>query len=154
MDSSAIEAPRRIGLRLSGQQQAILTLSVLALGAALQHAFPVILTKYGPPCFFHEWTHLYCPGCGGTRAAVLLARGDLLGALRMNAFAVLAMGYVGACLLKTALTGKGFGWSVTNGRPGQVLAACILAFFVVRNFPFKPFTYLAPVELSTYDAQR
>ena len=27
------------------------------------------------PCLFHEWTGLYCPGCGGTRALKALLRG-------------------------------------------------------------------------------
>lgn len=30
------------------------------------------------PCFFHEFTGLYCPGCGGTRAVELLLSGHLL----------------------------------------------------------------------------
>ena len=29
-------------------------------------------TKWLPKCLFHEWTGLYCPGCGGTRALYAL----------------------------------------------------------------------------------
>lgn len=29
------------------------------------------------PCLFHLLTGLYCPGCGGTRAAVYLLRGQV-----------------------------------------------------------------------------
>ena len=30
------------------------------------------------PCFFHELTGYYCPGCGGSRALMFLLRGDLI----------------------------------------------------------------------------
>ena len=30
------------------------------------------------PCVFHAVTGLYCPGCGGTRAVVVLFQGDVL----------------------------------------------------------------------------
>ena len=30
------------------------------------------------PCLFHELFHLYCPGCGGTRAIDALLQGDFL----------------------------------------------------------------------------
>lgn len=29
----------------------------------------------GMPCLFHRFTGLYCPGCGGTRAFLMLLRG-------------------------------------------------------------------------------
>ena len=30
------------------------------------------------PCVFHAVTGLYCPGCGGTRAAAVLFQGEIL----------------------------------------------------------------------------
>ena len=35
------------------------------------------LVKPLPPCVFHEFTGLYCPGCGGTRAVRFLIRGNV-----------------------------------------------------------------------------
>lgn len=35
------------------------------------------LFKFEAPCAFHEVTGLYCPGCGATRAAKFLIRGDI-----------------------------------------------------------------------------
>lgn len=32
---------------------------------------------YLPECMFHRVTGLYCPGCGGTRALLLLLRGEI-----------------------------------------------------------------------------
>lgn len=34
--------------------------------------------QHGMPCLFHEATGFYCPGCGGTRAIVLLMTGHPL----------------------------------------------------------------------------
>ncbi len=36
-------------------------------------------------CSFYELTHLYCPGCGGTRALESLLRLDILASLKYNA---------------------------------------------------------------------
>ena len=36
------------------------------------------------PCLFQEWTGLYCPGCGGTRAAKALLQGELLTSFLYN----------------------------------------------------------------------
>jgi hypothetical protein len=35
------------------------------------------LLKFEAPCTFHEVTGLYCPGCGATRAARFLIRGNI-----------------------------------------------------------------------------
>lgn len=34
-----------------------------------------------PPCYFHQLTGLYCPGCGGTRAWIALLHGHFLHSL-------------------------------------------------------------------------
>lgn len=38
----------------------------------------------GGICFLKGMLGIPCPGCGGTRAMVLLAKGDVLGSLDMN----------------------------------------------------------------------
>jgi hypothetical protein len=43
------------------------------------------------PCWFHALTGADCPFCGGSRALGALLHGDVLGALRLNAFAVLVL---------------------------------------------------------------
>ena len=43
------------------------------------------------PCWFHALTGADCPFCGGSRALGALLHGDLSGALRFNAFAVLVL---------------------------------------------------------------
>ena len=51
------------------------------LGAVLlllHHFTGLSVQTYLPPCLFHMATGGYCPGCGGTRAATLLLRGNVL----------------------------------------------------------------------------
>ncbi len=121
---------------------------------AFAKARPELLSTYGPPCLFHALTHLYCPGCGGTRAAILLLRGDLAGAIRMNVFAVVVMFCVPVGLIKFAATGKPIHWAGASGAAGKAIATFVIAFFVLRNVPFAPFTYLAPLDLKSYDAHQ
>ena len=46
-------------------------------------------------CPLHDYLHLYCPGCGGTRAMVALIRGQLWHSLRCNPLsAYLAAGFL------------------------------------------------------------
>ena len=53
------------------------------------------LLGFGLPCPLYELTGLSCPGCGLTRAAVALSRGELRTALSYNAMLVPYGGYVG-----------------------------------------------------------
>ncbi|MDR4007522.1 MAG: DUF2752 domain-containing protein, partial [Ruminococcus sp.] len=55
-----------------------------------------------PPCYIHQFTGLYCPGCGATRAVYALVHGDILLSLRQNAF--LAVGIVIVLILYIQLS--------------------------------------------------
>jgi hypothetical protein len=72
----------------------------LAAHLLLPLAFPLMalyryLIALLPPhltgCPLHDYLFLYCPVCGGTRAAEAILRLDFLGALRANAFVALAV---------------------------------------------------------------
>ena len=46
-------------------------------------------------CAMHDLWHIYCPGCGGTRAMIALFRGQLLHSLACNPLSVyIAVGFV------------------------------------------------------------
>lgn len=97
-----------------------------------------------PACPLLQFTGLYCPGCGGLRAAHAVAHGDLLGALGANA------------LVLAGFLAFGVFWTwwcvrVIRARPVTVpvrpvhlwlFAGLGLAFAVGRNLPFG--TALAP----------
>ena len=53
---------------------------------------PVWLVAAGllPPCAWHEWTGLPCPGCGTRRALLRLLHGDVVAGFAQNPLAVLS----------------------------------------------------------------
>lgn len=98
-----------------------------------------------PPCLFHRWSGLHCPGCGSLRAFHALLRGDWHRALSFNALTVLAAPFLlGGSVreLWRRQTGRdpiGYripAWAI------RILLALILAFAVLRNVP--QFSWLAP----------
>ena len=109
------------------------------------------LYHYGSPfvCVFYQLTGLYCPGCGAGRALSSLIHGDILAALRYNAFFLLTFPFVAYYLLKQyirfvfqrdPLPFFQIRLSAYNG-----IMLLIVLFWVVRNIPMFPFTLLAPL---------
>ena len=106
------------------------------------------LLVFLPPCLIHEWTGLHCPGCGGTRAFRSLAHGDVAGAFALNGFGVILMVFVALWILRVSWEA----WFPTKRWPryelsrrgGWALFWGIIAFSVLRNLPWFPFTLLAP----------
>ncbi len=130
-------------------------LSIALLSAAAVAAAAVfVLFRYVDPnasdsplpgCLFYAMTHLYCIGCGVTRALHALAHGDVPGALAMNPLAV-AMTVIGPLmLLHTA------GWRPSVLQPvmrwllsPRFWLILLPTYWIARNLPWWPFTWLAP----------
>gem|GEM_PF-890153 len=87
-----------------------------------------------PHCPLHEWTGLYCTGCGGTRALHSLLHGDLAGCFHLNALLLPGMLLAGLLLWKPRLARKPVLWTG--------IAIVIVLFAVLRNLP--AFRFLAP----------
>lgn len=85
-------------------------------------------------CFFSRITHLYCPGCGCTRALEALLRFDLGGAVAAHAFVPLAclllLGYEGALFL--AACGK-IPLRAISARPAVAAALFLPLYALVRD---------------------
>jgi hypothetical protein len=98
-----------------------------------------------PSCLLKLTTGLDCPGCGGTRALWYVLHGDLPAAARHHFLFVFALPFL--AYLFVAWAGKqAFGWRLPELRIsskviGGFLAAW-LAFSVLRNLPWAPFTSL------------
>ena len=112
----------------SDRQIAWLWASCVVIAAALGPA-ALPLSHLLPPCAWHAWTGLPCPGCGTTRAVVRLAAGDLRGALAMNPLATAGVVAFGAGGLGAPL------WLSLGGavpvpspgpKPGWMISAALL----------------------------
>ena len=121
----------------------------LAAGAATgllylvnPHAHTVFL-----PCPFRLITGLYCPFCGGLRMVHDLAHGQVAVALHDDALAVPVLLIVAAAWLNVAV-GRWRGRPVVRvRRPGWLwpaVAVILIAWTVLRNLPFGPFSALHP----------
>jgi hypothetical protein len=112
---------------------------------ALRHADPNAAGSPFLPCLFNAFTGLYCPGCGTTRALHALVHGDLVGMLAMNPLLPLVL----VALPILVLQGLGYRLPL----PTRLLAVLtnpklwlvvIPGYWVLRNLPWWPFSWLAP----------
>ncbi len=100
------------------------------------------------PCWFHRLSGLFCPGCGATRSGHALLHGRLIEAASFNLFFVLA-----AVIIPIALAKKIHIW--VEGKPPRLAGSAarrwmfwipwlVIAFTIMRNLPWAPFSWLAP----------
>ena len=108
-----------------------------------------LLTQRTPPCLFYEITGLYCAGCGTGRSLLALFSGHFVKAFRYQPLMIISLPFVAYYCLKVYL-------SFVLGRDvlpvprirstwvGMTILIVILAYWILRNLPFFPFTLLAP----------
>lgn len=123
-----------------------ITVGVLALvGTVTVGALdPEVRGHLAPACPFRAVTGLDCPGCGGTRALFALTRGDVALALDHNLVTTIALPVlVVAWALWLAVR---MGWRqrplVVQPSVAYAVAGVFVVFFVLRNLPWLPFTWL------------
>ena len=103
----------------------------------------------GRQCTILYLTGLECPGCGGQRALYHLLHGEILTAIRYNVLFVvgvpfLAFLYYVMIQMYVLRNEKYRNKVVFSTRAVYILLAVLLIFFILRNIPVAPFTYLAP----------
>ncbi len=89
------------------------------------------------PCIIHDVMHIYCPGCGGTRAMFALLQGHVLESLYYNPAVVLgvALGlHYELGIIITLIKKNGKRYYCTNWIPLIVCGAILLAFTIIRNY--------------------
>ncbi len=109
--------------------------------ALLLFAYPVY-NKYFPHCPFYELTHLYCPGCGSTRAMFHLLHGNIIGVCRSNVLFFPSLGLV--CCLLIFRRRQAFPPLIL-----WVFVGLVIAFWILRNVPYYPFDLLAPAPIGS-----
>lgn len=77
-------------MKLSRQARASTLMAFFFLGCGILYSFPPQDNHFYPICPFYAFTHLLCPGCGGTRALYQLLHLHLSQALRLNALVTIA----------------------------------------------------------------
>jgi len=126
---------------------AIAGVGAMVLGAGVVWYFDPTTASFFPFCPLLRFTGFACPGCGLTRGLHALLHGDVLTALDFNALIplfLLVFGYLFASLLSIAVRGRGLMVEKWNLWILWGLLAAMIAFGVLRNLPFYPFTILYP----------
>ena len=128
----------------------ILKIGLLVVFAGLAVLFFVLdPAKHNifPRCLFNSVTGYYCPGCGSQRAIHSLLHFDIAGVVSYNflfipAFLLIIYHYLHPVLNRI------FGWKLPNiiyfKSTPWIIFGFVLAFWILRNLPFYPFSVLAP----------
>lgn len=100
---------------------------------------------YTPKCPFYTFTGLYCPGCGSQRALHDLLHGNIWAGLQHNFLLLLAIVLIGYKVYWSFRgTTKTTHNLLHNNATPWVILALVIAFWILRNIPLKPFLILAP----------
>jgi hypothetical protein len=144
---SNASAPHRSTIDVNNLILAVGSLAMFASGAAFLYVVNPATSRLIPPCPFLAATNCYCPGCGAGRALHSLLRGDLLAALSFNPLLMLSLpllGYFYLSFLTENLTGRRLPMPYRYRAYAWLVPAVIVTYWVARNLPWMPFTYLAP----------
>jgi len=119
-------------------------IGALAATATLGSVDPEVRGHLIPGCPFRTFTGLDCPGCGGTRAVYALTQGDVARAFEHNVLVMLVLPLL--VVAWAAWLAFRLGWRtrplVLSARAGYTIATAFMVFWVVRNLPWFPFTWL------------
>jgi hypothetical protein len=132
------------------------TLAAVACGAMVLYRFDPGAqsgANFYPRCLLHEYTGLYCPGCGAARAFHALLHGHVLTSAHFNPIVpLLFVPVVGLGFIRSGV--EAFFPNVRFGEQRNIKAswtigALVIVFSVLRNVPSPPFSYLAPPNPNT-----
>jgi hypothetical protein len=103
---------------------------------AVLYRFPPEVYHFYPQCPVFRYLHMYCPGCGATRALAALLHGRLVEALHYNALVVFLLPPVLYVLVKTyarILRGESFAWPEIPVAGIKLVLLAGFLFAILRN---------------------
>lgn len=89
------------------------------------------------PCMVHDVLHIYCPGCGGTRALFAMLKGHFLQSLYYNPVILsgtLLVLYYEIGVIITLLKKNGKSYFYRKGTFAYLYIVFIVVFAIVRNY--------------------
>ncbi|MBX6314145.1 MAG: DUF2752 domain-containing protein [Isosphaeraceae bacterium] len=132
---------------MSSQRCRLAALALLILPVVVLFVCDPARATFYPRCLFHEWTGLHCPGCGSLRALHHLLHGRIGTALGFNPLMVASLPWLLYLLsVESGLRLRGQALPRLAVRSGWIRGyiGLVLAYWVLRNLPYYPFTLLAP----------
>lgn len=117
---------------------------ILLLAGLMIWKYSPLVQNLNAPCVFHEMLHLYCPGCGGTRAVYALLRFDLVESFGCHPFVLFVAGilleyYIGAVITLIRNNGKRYYYLRTWFC--YVALGIVVVNFILRNILLVRFHY-------------
>lgn len=143
MDATLSNPLATVGARLSAAGG----IALISVASGVVWFFDPTKSNFFPVCPLFSLTGFACPGCGLTRGFHALFHGDIITALDYNAlipFFALAFLFLIVTLMSITVRGKGL--LKMSASPVFLFGSLVLliAFGVIRNLPFYPFTFLFP----------
>jgi hypothetical protein len=117
--------------------------------AILFYIYNPAYTNYFPKCPFLTLTGFYCPGCGSQRALHQILHGNLLSAMKFNVLLVLSIPFlIYHQMVKLNRYFGSFAGKINSifysSNFTYVVLIVVILFWLCRNIPVEPFSYLAP----------
>ena len=113
-----------------------LVVFAVAIAGCVVLRFPPTSSHFYPRCPVFLWLHIYCPGCGGTRALAALLHGRLNEAMHWNAMVVIFSPFAAvffAVAYLRAMKARPFLWPTIPDSLLKLTLVAIGIFTVVRN---------------------
>ena len=149
IQSSLSYRARRIARSQKRTEWALLTTGLSCCLLILWAVNPADSSIYPPSPFRLLTGGLFCPGCGTLRALHQLLHGHLLAAIDLNLLMVLSLPLIAYSYLvySSHALFKPQQWFPPIYTPAKwiwVILGVILTYWILRNIPVEPFSWLAP----------
>lgn len=103
--------------------------------------------SFFPKCPFHTITGFHCPGCGSQRALHDFLHGNIIEGFKHNVLiglGILVFLYKGLLMLRSYYYPQKQSNLLYHPKTAWLILILVVLFWLLRNLPFEPFSFLAP----------